>query len=278
MPEQYIMLPGRTLRAPRSNYEMMSLITRFGSARSTAPPLVFEMPEVPPLTVIDSINEDGPKLVEADQATARLLRRSGLRLEPVITYRATAQKRFDPNPPPSASQYPAIDIAVVSGRSGNPVPGAVVTAFTNFGSKQGAEEVTDANGRCSLYLGSVPLTLDRLYVYPPMVGFWGSYQISVSCGGNLQITLEPLDPSYIDALAHFYGSASSTEGNGIRVGVVDTGIDNSHPDLQHVKSGRNTAQGEAVTAWQDNGTGHGTHVAGVIGARNWMRNGLAPAA
>ena len=185
MPEQYIMLPGRTLRAPRSNYEMMGLITRFGSARSTAPPLVFEMPEVPPLTVIDSIHEDGPKLVEADQATARLLRRSGLRLEPVITYRATALKRFDPTPPPTASQYPSTDTAVVCATTGTPVPGAVVTAFTSFAAKQGGEETTDPNGRCKLYLGPTPLTLDRLYVYPPQVGFWGSYQTTVSCNGRL---------------------------------------------------------------------------------------------
>jgi subtilisin len=30
--------------------------------------------------------------------------------------------------------------------------------------------------------------------------------------------------------------------------------------------------------WQDNGTGHGTHVAGIIGARNPNRSGLAPGA
>lgn len=58
-----------------------------------------------------------------------------------------------------------------------------------------------------------------------------------------------------------------TEGAGVRVAVIDTGIDSSHPDLQGKVDGGFDAitQSEQKAAWQD-GNGHGTHVAGTIAA------------
>jgi subtilisin len=53
-------------------------------------------------------------------------------------------------------------------------------------------------------------------------------------------------------------------GTGIKVGVIDTGIDNDHPDLS-VSGGASFVPG--VTQWNDD-NGHGTHCAGIIGARN----------
>jgi len=55
-----------------------------------------------------------------------------------------------------------------------------------------------------------------------------------------------------------------TTGAGIKVAVVDTGIDLSHPDLK-VYGGYNAIY-PAKTAADDNG--HGTHVAGIIAALN----------
>lgn len=55
-----------------------------------------------------------------------------------------------------------------------------------------------------------------------------------------------------------------TKGSGVKVGIVDTGVDLTHPDLVDgiVASADFTGKGTA----QD-GDGHGTHVAGIIGAR-----------
>ncbi|HVF75377.1 MAG TPA: S8 family serine peptidase [Acidimicrobiales bacterium] len=69
-----------------------------------------------------------------------------------------------------------------------------------------------------------------------------------------------------------YGGAAV--GAGVPVAVIDTGIDLSHPDLVVASTGVNCSSG---TSYSD-GNGHGTHVAGTIGARADGRGvlGVAP--
>lgn len=276
MEDEYILLPARRLHFRwEEGGPANSLLASMGSARSTNSPLVMDFPGSPPIHVVDSVHENGPKLVRADRDTVLAARKLGLRMEPVIKYRAVG--RFNVKPPAGSGVGTPLQLSVVCKTTRVPVEGAVVTAFTNFSALEGAEATTDVKGCCDLDLGPSALTLDRLYVHPPLSGFWGSYQSSVACGGRLLVELEPVDPSYTDALAHFYGpTATLTEGQSVTVGVVDTGIDNKHGDLKHVTNGVNTARGELSTLWQDNGTGHGTHVAGIIGGRGPKRTGLAP--
>jgi subtilisin len=63
-------------------------------------------------------------------------------------------------------------------------------------------------------------------------------------------------------------------GQGVKVCIIDTGIDDTHPDLAaNVKGGVNFVMQKGridPAAWKDD-NGHGTHVAGIVGAR---RNGL----
>src|SRR5215203_2974372 len=58
--------------------------------------------------------------------------------------------------------------------------------------------------------------------------------------------------------------ARGIRGEGIRVAVLDTGIAN-HPDLLPISGGISFIPG--VISWND-GHSHGTHCAGIIGARN----------
>ncbi len=55
----------------------------------------------------------------------------------------------------------------------------------------------------------------------------------------------------------------TTGSGGVRIAVVDTGIDNSHPDLPPIVAERDLVNNDG-SAEDDNG--HGTHVAGTIGA------------
>jgi subtilisin family serine protease len=59
------------------------------------------------------------------------------------------------------------------------------------------------------------------------------------------------------------GVWTSTMGEGVKVAVLDTGIDLDHPDLETAIIGTKDFSGDGV---EDN-NGHGTHCAGVIGAR-----------
>ncbi|MBI2830552.1 MAG: S8 family peptidase [Chloroflexi bacterium] len=67
-------------------------------------------------------------------------------------------------------------------------------------------------------------------------------------------------------------------GNGVRVAILDTGIDLDHPDLKdNIKGGINTINPMATP---DDDSGHGTHVAGIIAAaaNNVGIVGIAPRA
>lgn len=71
---------------------------------------------------------------------------------------------------------------------------------------------------------------------------------------------------------------NKTTGLGVRVGVIDTGIDHRHPDLFHsIENGINLID-PTIPPMDDNG--HGTHIAGTIAAANRMRGmiGVAPRA
>jgi len=59
---------------------------------------------------------------------------------------------------------------------------------------------------------------------------------------------------------------ATTSADLIKVGIIDTGIDIKHPDLKdNLKGGVNTIR--ATSSYTDD-NGHGTHVAGIVGALN----------
>lgn len=63
---------------------------------------------------------------------------------------------------------------------------------------------------------------------------------------------------------------SETEGEGVRVGIIDTGVDADHVELKNrIKEGINFSGGSREYFYDDNG--HGTHIAGIIAAE---RNGV----
>lgn len=78
---------------------------------------------------------------------------------------------------------------------------------------------------------------------------------------------EEVLPWGVDRIDAEYAHSAGHAGNGAKVAVLDTGIDNDHPDLD-VAGGRNfVRKGRRVDpeAWDDN-NGHGTHCAGIIAA------------
>lgn len=71
----------------------------------------------------------------------------------------------------------------------------------------------------------------------------------------------------LETTAKNYSSAANPT-NQVGVAVIDTGIDNTHPDLNVVAGVDCARNAGCVNGFPGDGNGHGTHVAGTIGAKD----------
>ncbi|MSR58642.1 MAG: peptidase S8/S53 subtilisin kexin sedolisin [Planctomycetaceae bacterium] len=280
--KQFVVLPTRGLQAsaPTSSASLapflmrMSLATTATAARSFAASAGLAV--TPAFRVLDSIHEDGAKLVEMTPETAKALtaQQPGLRVVPVVYYktavfRAAIDEKVKAK---AAGAAPKVPIRILSDANpARPIVGATVVAFIDFANRIGAQGTTNSQGLVSLSLGSAK-KLERIYVYPKL-GFWGALRRNVSTTKAIEIKLTTLDLGFPDALRFFSKSNAGGNGMGVKVAVVDTGV-GPHADLT-VTGGLNTVEGELSTNFGDNGAGHGTHVGGIIAAHGVPPTGIS---
>ncbi len=70
-------------------------------------------------------------------------------------------------------------------------------------------------------------------------------------------------------------------GKGVKIAVIDSGADNTHPLLRHIQTGMDMTNGQDGKTWAQDVVGHGTHCAGVIAGRSTEHvafRGFAPEA
>jgi subtilisin len=278
--EQYVLLPTRGLRAeesstaPEARQFLMGAEGAEGAGGEAPRPLDGGRGT---MRVLDSIGPAGAKLVELAPEAALSLRARypGLRLVPVVHYTPAQARRAlveeDQPPPPEAPEAQTVMVQVVSQRGRAPVVGAYVVGYVDLAAGLGVQGVTDADGWVELTLDAATVRFERVYVYP-VSAYWTLRKTNVRVAPEIQLRLQPLDLAYKDALRTFYPSASSSAGTGVTVGVVDTGV-GPHPDLV-VAGGANTTMHEDPRSFEDNGLGHGTHLAGVIAARGRPPRGI----
>ena len=174
--------------------------------------------------VIDSIRGDGPKLIEVIRRDIPALRAAfpELDLVPVVHYRPALAPR-----PAALSGAVATDpgsvgslsLRIVDSLTGRPVQGAQVVALTNFATREGRNGVSDEDGLALLAFETMPVRLERLYVYPPLAGYWGLFQSEFVLNDGATISLQPIDLTRADSLRHFFPSAKADTGAGVTVGV-----------------------------------------------------------
>jgi subtilisin family serine protease len=164
---------------------------------------------------------------------------------------------------------------VVRGDTGAPVRGADVIAFRT--TREALERRTNAAGRARFGFRGPATRLRWLYVYHEEPGVWGCFRKRVQVkDGAVTVRLAPLDLSRRDSLRHFHRAGSLRAGRGVRVGVIDSGADMHHPDLEDAIEGGANCVPESVRPPGDFGPddAHGTHVAGTIAARGTPPGGV----
>lgn len=242
-----------------------------------------------PIKVVDSIGEQKAKLIEMDPDDLAAFRgqHPSARIAPLVYYRAAvmrhevmttiqatrsragarkAKARSTRFAVKASVATGAISLTVTSAKDGKGVAGAMVVAFVDFANKVGAQGTTDAKGRVALKLGASSKKAERVYIYPAF-GYWPALQSHVTLKGGSALKVLPIDTAYVDCVRSFYGPSKPSDGKGVTVGVIDSGVATKHPSLR-VAGGRNTVPGENQHDFGDNGgEGHGTHVAGIIAAQ-----------
>src|SRR5207249_3848125 len=181
------------------------------------------------LRVLDSIREDGAKLVELSVQEAVDLRaeQPGVRIVPVVYYYPALAPRLAVTSQARAAAAVGFKIVlkVISQKDGRAIAHARVVAFTNFLHRVGAEGTTNSKGEVRLNLGASNRKIERLYIYSQK----GLRNITLSSG--MQLALIPIDLAFIDCLRFFYGNSADDAGKGVKLGVIDTGI-SAEPDLR----------------------------------------------
>jgi hypothetical protein len=274
--ENYIILP---VTKTRIDGEDSSKVADFLSKVEPAKPLklsVRKAPEEAPaaieLKVLDSIHKQGAKLVSISKEELAEFRFSypGLRIIKEKFYRPAVCANVQIRLPIRQIRARVITTFKILDTEGKGIPEVMVVAFTDFATGKGTSGVTDAQGSVKLKLDKN--TAERIYIYPEH-SYWGYYKRSVKLSNTMQFKLQPIDTGYTDSLRYFYDTPQwKTITHKVRVGVIDTGV-GPHTDLQ-VTGGKNLVTGEDEKDYADNGEGHGTHVAGIIGASGKF-NGMA---
>ena len=162
----------------------------------------------------------------------------------------------------------------VQGPDGKKIAGAKVSLQ---GSLWYDEGLTNAQGRVDLTMFEETLDSLRTLIVKPVGGYWSRVvnRPALVTGRINTITVTPLgegigQDDFPEAQLQSWGMADmglnqpSAANAEVRVAVIDSGIDGGHPDLAP-EGGRDFGESaNPDTTWTNDGSGHGTHVTGMI--------------
>lgn len=229
--------------------------------------------------LVASLNEDGVKLVESTPEMMAALRfeQPGLRIVPEVFYSpAVSVVRLLHRATKPAGASPAATVkklvVTVVDTAGNAVAGVDVVGFTDFAARIGTSGTTTSTGKVTLSVTGTA-TYERVYVQHELPDLWSFLGKNIPTDGTLAIELASLDLAATDSLRHFHTIGGDlTVGAGVKVGVIDSGVDKSHADLV-VAGGLGCVPGSPENQFGPSGP-HGTHVAGIIAGRGAAPTGV----
>jgi subtilisin len=244
------------------------------------------------VAVLKEVEAEGPKLIETSEKGLREIfkKYGGMRFLEVEEYKTLRNRSLeigdDISVNLSATNGKSFEF-VVEDSAGGKLQTAKVIAFTNFKTKAGATSKTDDTGRAVIKIHA-SRSIKKLIVRGP-AGFWsrvvdpGTLSQAAANTVVLKRLAEAGATSFHQSCIQSAGIPAAA-GAGVRVGVIDTGIDKDHPSLTNVVGGMNLALEDGVEDPTDWGPSraepnHGTHVAGIIGGKPDAANnvrGVAP--
>ncbi len=230
-----------------------------------------EKPSLVRPKIIDFVPESGAARVELDIGRDDVPPEVvGGKYYPIVYYEpaiATTKigRRIDRlNSGPAAAKF--FTLKIIDSVTGDPVAGSVVQVRP-LGASAAYSGVSDRLGVVKFGFRAAFARRAVALVEPGFLGNWGFLNRRIDLNSGDTIAVEPIDPTVIrDGLRQLMNEGGPTDGHGVVVGVVDTGV-GPHPDLPN-------ASGD-----EDTSLGHGSHVAGIIAGRgNDGLAGIAPGA
>jgi subtilisin len=236
-------------------------------------------------------------VAKIDETTAQRVRLSApphLIIEPDVLLSGTDCLLVPARVTPFGSLLPVrsvgTDISIrVLGERDQPVVGATVLAD---GGGAPAQALTDDTGTARITFFGGPVEAIQTLVIRAAANHWDRFIPAPRLGpGTNTIKLRPLSeiyPKFPAARLLGWGqrlmgidpASGRFTGSGVRVGLIDSGCDSSHPLLRHVTQGRDFTPHATDAGWTHDLLSHGTHCAGIINASSTEQGvvGCAPAA
>jgi subtilisin len=155
-----------------------------------------------------------------------------------------------------------------------------------------AQALTDETGTARvIFFGGSVETVRTLFIRAA-ANHWDRVIPAPRLGAGINtVKLRPLSEFYLnfpnerllgwgERLMGINPTGGRYSGSGVRIGIIDSGCDTTHPLLRHVTQGRDFTANGTDTSWSQDLVSHGTHCAGIINAAATEQGvvGCAPAA
>lgn len=227
--------------------------------------------EVGTFKVLDSVDLNEAALVEMTSEQAKNFARAypSLRiaeevyLKPLHSILLTARRlsvRL-----PRSNIVKRLHLTVCDASSGKPVANADVAVLLDLKGKGIYDRKTDGKGVFETALPAAQKSIPAI-IASPLAGYWPGEVVDVKIADGVThavVEVVPLNASGDkDAIDVLCSEADPHAGAGVKIAIIDSGA-SPHNGL-NIVSGLNTTGVEDIANFDDNGSGHGPHVAGIV--------------